>query len=493
MQPVTNSAVEKIDLTVSQVLTQITPLLPYRAKDTAAFKTRLRSLSRPPQGSFMVSLDIVNMYPSMPTDEKALEIIEDYLETYHDVINLFGFTTTNIVDLLRFVLHNTYISYNGRYFIQESGVGTGNHSSGAYSEILVDWTYQQAMMVAPNEPVGLTCYVDDAWMLWYGSLTEFQGFKDALNAIWPTVKFEEEMEENGMINFLDLTITRNEEGIKYTFYQKITNSGRYLHFSSHCAMSTKTNIVKSEARRVISNCSDIRDAPKHLEKIKKDFLNSGYPPEILNSSILECLQAATMPTTVTTQPRINPKYILRVPYISEPQTRLMKKALIKSGIDARLVVTSGRSVKSMINPPSSQSCDNESCPFCTAGIPCSTTHYVYQLTCNTCPPEDRPIYIGCSRRKISKRMGAHEASTRLVNERTTPGAHTLTTHPTDPKRGRVDFNTFLKNWTPEILYKGRDTLDAFLWEGLMIRNLKPHLNNKNEVTGEQLNGFTDFF
>ena len=248
VQPVTNSAVEKIDLTVSQVLTQITPLLPYRAKDTAAFKTRLRSLPRPPQGSFMVSLDIVNMYPSMPTDEKALEIIEDYLETYHDVINLFGFTTTNIVDLLRFVLHNTYISYNGRYFIQESGVGTGNRSSGAYSEILVDWTYQQAMMVAPNEPVGLTCYVDDAWMLWYGSLTEFQGFKDALNAIWPTVKFQEEMEENGMINFLDLTITRNEEGIKYTFYQKITNSGRYLHFSSHCAMSTKTNIVKSEAR-----------------------------------------------------------------------------------------------------------------------------------------------------------------------------------------------------------------------------------------------------
>ena len=69
----------------------------------------------------------------------------------------------------------------------------------------------------------------------------------------------------------------------------------------------------------------------------------------------------------------------------------------------------------------------------------------------------------------------------FINDRTTPGAHTLTTHPTDPKRGRVDFNTFLKNWTPEILYKGRDTLDAFLWKGLMIRNLKPHLNNKIEV------------
>ena len=293
VQPVTNSAVEKIDLTVSQVLTQITPLLPYRAKDTAAFKTRLRSLPRPPQGSFMVSLDIVNMYPSMPTDEKALEIIEDYLETYHDVINLFGFTTTNIVDLLRFVLHNTYISYNGRYFIQESGVGTGNHSSGAYSEILVDWTYQQAMMVAPNEPVGLTCYVDDAWMLWYGSLTEFQGFKDALNAIWPTVKFEEEMEENGMINFLDLTITRNEEDDSVTvgggetaeelssFFSSVFTNESFGPLEEHCYRKSENYSEISD----FESSFDVLDVKKELSKVNpcKSMGPDGIHPKIIKS------------------------------------------------------------------------------------------------------------------------------------------------------------------------------------------------------------------
>jgi len=493
VQPVTHSAVEKIDLLVSKVLTQITPHLTYRAKDTTDFKTRLRSLPTPPKHSFMVSLDIVNMYPCMPTDERALGIIAEYIEAYKEEIDLFGFTTANIVDMLRFVLRNTYISYEGRYFIQESGVGTGNHSSGPYSEIIVDWTYIQAMSTSPNEPIGLTCYVDDAWMLWYGTLLEFNGFKSELNSIWPTVKFEEEMEANNQINFLDLTITRTDDGIKYTFYQKATNSGRYLHYSSHCAMSTKLNIVKSEARRVIGNCSDINDAYQHLEKIKGDFLESGYPEETLNSSILEMLNLASSTTPPTTTIRANPKYILKVPYISEPHTRLMRKALVKSEIDARLVVTAGRSIKSLIKAPANQSCSKEECPFCKAGMPCSLTHYVYQLTCNTCPSEDKPIYIGCSRRKVPKRMGNHESSVRLVNERSTPGAHMVETHPSEPVRGKVDMDTFFKKWTPEILHRGRDTLDAFLWEGLKIRELHPHLNCRSQIDGKQINGFTDFF
>ena len=48
------------------------------------------------------------------------------------------------------------------------------------------------------------------------------------------------------IHFLDITISRTDQGLKYIFYQKSTNSGRYLHYTSHCAMSTKVNIIKSE-------------------------------------------------------------------------------------------------------------------------------------------------------------------------------------------------------------------------------------------------------
>ena len=62
---------------------------------------------------------------------------------------------------------------------------------------------------------------------------------------------------------MDLTISRTDKGLKYA-YQKSTNSGRYLHFTTHCAMSTKQNIIKSETRRVINNCSNPADAMMHI-------------------------------------------------------------------------------------------------------------------------------------------------------------------------------------------------------------------------------------
>ena len=83
--------------------------------------------------------------------------------------------------------------------------------------------------------------------------------------------------------------------LKYIFYQKSTNSGRYLHYTSHCAMSTKVNIIKSETRRVLSNCSDHADAYPFLEKIKGDFLSSGYPPNIIKTP--QCWRLSTSQRT----------------------------------------------------------------------------------------------------------------------------------------------------------------------------------------------------
>ena len=485
VQPVTNSAIEKLDILTSKILLQITPHLSHRIKSTAEFKKRLTNLPPLPEGSFMASLDIVNMYPNMPTDDKALNVIKTYLSKYQDQINLFGFSIDDTVTIIEFVLHNTYISYEDSFFIQRSGVGTGNHSSGPYSEIIVDYTYTEALKVSSKEPTALSLYVDDCWMSWTDTLESFYDFLTNLNSIWDSVKFEEELESENSINFLDLKITRLAHAVKYEFYQKPTHSGRYLHYDSHCAMSTKINIVKSEARRVINNCSDPKDSYKYLEKIKSDFVKSGYPSHLINSVILESLQNPTP----TNNCKNNPHYILKIPYISEAVTRVVKRVLRDSEIDARVVVTSGNSIENLIKPSTGNiPCHNPTCPFCPRNIPCNLTHYVYKLQCTTCPSNN--FYVGCSRRVVTKRMGNHEASVRRHNMRTTPGQHMLTTHPEtkgeELKRGAVDIEKLFQKWKPEILYKARDTLDTYLWEGIFIRDLDPTLNNVKQ------NGFVDF-
>ena len=161
----------------------------------------------------MYSIDIENMYPTIPTNDKAIGIIEQYLSTNQQHIDLFGFEIYHITKLLKFLIHNTYFTYNNEYYIQQDGVATGGHSSGAYSEIIVDFTYKEALKITPIKPLGLSTYIDDAWLLWPDNKHQFLTFLKNLNSIWQNLNFTYEEEESNKINILDLTIIRNKNNI----------------------------------------------------------------------------------------------------------------------------------------------------------------------------------------------------------------------------------------------------------------------------------------
>ena len=105
--------------------------------------------------------------------------------------------------------------------------------------------------------------------------------------------------------------------VQYEFYQKPTNSGRYLHYDAHCSMSLKTNIVRTEAARVYKCSSNKDDIWKHLETISQHFISSGYPAEFVATNIMEGVRSAST-TAHTPKARKKEDYthILRVPYYS---------------------------------------------------------------------------------------------------------------------------------------------------------------------------------
>ena len=135
----------------------------------------------------------------------------------------------------------------------------------------------------------------------------------------------------------------------------------------------------------------------------------------------------------------------------------------------------------MIRQTSSSACDNRDCVLCNEGFYCGQKHNVYKLTCKNCP-DDNSSYIGASRRPSFKRLKEHEASVRRYNPRTTMGQHMIAAHPElKPETivNRVNFTDFLLNVSPEIVCRGKDTLETFIREGIYIRNEKPALNNIN--------------
>ena len=180
--------------------------------------------------------------------------------------------------------------------------------------------------------------------------------------------------------------------------------------------------------------------------------------------------------------------VLKIPYEDEGFTRLVRKSLADSGLDAvRLVTTPGRSVRNLIQPTPNRTCHSDDCELCSNDIPCRTKHHVYSLKCKLCPEsEEEQLYIGGSRRQPLNRLKEHEASARRYNKRTTVGQHMSKHHSSlkpDTVARKVNISAFFENFEAKIEARGKDTLDTFIKEGLLIRDRKPKLNN---MTG---NGF----
>lgn len=477
VQPISNSAIEKLDYLVSKVLVQIVKRLNHRVDSSATFKKRLKALHNLPPDVFQASIDMENMYPSLPTDDKALNIVYGYIRKHFDHIEMYGFQPQDITTMLRFITTHTYVEANGKYFCQKSGVGTGCHSSGAYAEILVDDIYQKALMISCHKPIALSLYVDDAHSLWKNKEAFFT-FLKTLNSIWQgKLRFtHEESNKNNELAFLDVKVRIRGTTLEYEPYQKATHSGQYLEYDSHCAEMIKINIISSETNRIIDNSSSLSLAWKHLENLRSNLTRSGYPKELTTITMLRTINKSMYQRKKHIKPNNGNNFILKVPYINEALTRKIRKTAIKTGLNIRVVTTPGTAVKHLLNRGNMGVTTLKNDDL----IKCKRQYCVYGASCKTCNKQ----YTGATARPLEFRLSEHEASVRLGNRRSSLGEHILKEHPTmvpkgedlKKRKGKRNYPDFFDRFDFEIKRTCQDTLETFLYESMDIKETKPELN-----------------
>ena len=82
-----------------------------------------------------------------------------------------------------------------------------------------------------------------------------------------------EIEENNKIPFLDILISRKEDGlISHQVYRKNTHTDRYLHADSHYFPPQKVGVINTIVTRAlrISNKEHIKEEIDHLAKVFED-------------------------------------------------------------------------------------------------------------------------------------------------------------------------------------------------------------------------------
>ena len=461
---------------VSRILGQILPHLKYRVGNNIKFLERLKNININ-KVQFMASFDIENMFPNMPTNDDAIKVIKSYLHKFEDIIDLLGFSINNILKLLRFLFDHTYVQYDGSFYKQKNGVGTGIHSSPSYSEIIVDHIYGTVIEKTGYMPDGLSLYMDDGWMAWTSSREAFNTFYQELNNVYPghlAFTFET---ADWRINFLDLTVIRTAGGLEHEFYQKDTHSGTYLDYFSHCPEKTKINIIKSETRRIINNCSQEESIWSHLENLRAHLLKSNYPIDIILKHMIATIRIELNPNPhpIPQQTKKSYEFVYKIPYVNEGFTRIIQKTIDDLEINARVVPVAGISTRNIIKKEKTNYCG---CQLCEVGVMCTQKHAVYKATCYICSE----AYIGVSNRQIVSRMKEHERGIRLNYNNSVLGQHYnhhfQNEDPVPILSDDPDYKNMLSMYKVQIIDRGSDSIESYIREGLQIAKQAPTLNTK---------------
>ena len=179
---------------------------------------------------------------------------------------------------------------------------------------------QRALSTYSHPPPFWKRYVDDTCTAFPPD--EVHSFHAHLNTIKPSIQFTYEMEENGILPFLDTEITHHADGSLSTkVYRKPTHTDKYLDFQSHHPLAHKVAVVRTLYHRAEHLCTFANDKSEEEQYVREAVTNNGYPDRIL-----------TLPhPTHQQQANILPEATVLIPYVNRT-SEAVRRVLAPLGI-----------------------------------------------------------------------------------------------------------------------------------------------------------------
>lgn len=228
-----------------------------------------------PDNYCLISLDVVSLFTNIPSD-LVFHILHINWSLISEHTNL---CYDSFFELIQFILNNSYFSFNNNYYFQTSGIPMGSPLSPALANIVMDYCLDCIVRVLPFQFAFIRKYVDD--IICALPQSEIQDTLDTFNSFHPNIQFTVEVEVEGGVPFLDTRLIRNNNVITIDWYQKRTNSGRFLNFNSCHPIRHKLNTLIGMKNRV-SRISHPSFLQKNLQILKCQFINNGYPASLVN-------------------------------------------------------------------------------------------------------------------------------------------------------------------------------------------------------------------
>ena len=254
----------------------------YTVESTRDFIGRMKNIKVPHECK-MISFDVVSLFTNVPL-QKTIDII--LRKVYVEKLIKTKIPRNKMKELLLLCTQGVPFTFNGETYMQIDGVMMGSPLGALFANIFMCELENTIIPRLGQTIRNWTRYVDDTFA--FIEIEHLENVKRELDGFHPNIKFTYELEDEGMIPFLDVKITKaNDDRIETSVYRKETNTDIYMNWYSHAPTIWKIATLKSLIRRafLISSKSDTLDA--ELIHLKNTFCDKNDYPRKLVEKIIE--------------------------------------------------------------------------------------------------------------------------------------------------------------------------------------------------------------
>lgn len=377
----------------------------------------------------LASLDIVNLYTSVPIQE-TINILQQNLQKNS---NLPHEAIDELINLTTVILKQNYFKFQNNFYHQTEGLAMGSPLSSIMSEIFLNYIENRYLFTDANRHLNKIIfyyrYVDDTIILFDGNSRQLSLLNSYISNIHKNLSFTLEEENNNTLNFLDITITKQNGYLKFKIYRKPTCTDQTIHADSHHPYPQKLAAYNSFVHRLITIPMDPNDYNEEVNIIKHIAISNGYNSGLIDKLINKHKNRSNRTTTQKTY--ISAEYGT---FLSNKFHNTLAKENITVSFKTNNKLVKMLKVHSQVRTPD----------FDRNGV--------YKLNCDDCPR----YYIGQTSRSFKKRFKEHLPKHR-ANQQTSNFAEHLISE--NHNYTNIDKNMSILHFSKD--FQHRNTLEEF--------------------------------
>ncbi|XP_055522791.1 uncharacterized protein LOC129716972 [Wyeomyia smithii] len=221
------------------------------------------------RNEILVSFDVAALFPSVPVTD-ALRSLRHHLERQRVPIN----QIEAYLSVAEVCMKQNVFQFRGKFYKQVFGLSMGSKLSPLLAELFMN-DFEVESQKDKLFPRVWKRYVDDVFAL--VKERYLPQTLNLLNSKHASINFTVEKEKDKKLPFLDLLITKKEDGtLKFGIYRKPTSTDRYITVDSNHFGAQKQSAFHAMAHRLFNIPSEKDEFEAEKDRIYKAAEENGF-------------------------------------------------------------------------------------------------------------------------------------------------------------------------------------------------------------------------